>query len=228
MFTGGGRLAGLPVDTELLRRLLLIIGGVAVKRSSFDVRRGVVGGGTNAEGFRASGGPLDEGPATGASAALFDDDDANDSASSPKTVDKRLGDGTRDGGRDSSAAIACSEFALRIKLRLAGPLHVERLSCFSDSVLRMSEEIGTTLLLFDRVPETDIGRWWPGDPRAAIIGFGVGGGGAYISERRDSCEEDVRGVKSCRTLSVWDWVLCKVDDRVTRREDEGEWGEEGP
>lgn len=61
-----------------------------------------------------------------------------------------------------------------------------------------------------------------------MIGFGVGGGGAYISERRDSCEEDVRGVKSCRTLSVWDWVLCKVDERVTRREDEGEWGEEGP
>ena len=64
--------------------------------------------------------------------------------------------------------------------------------------------------------------------RSVGVGGGRGGGGAYISERRVREDWEVKGAKSWRTLSIWDWVVRRVEERATLREVDGDAVGAGP
>jgi hypothetical protein len=63
--------------------------------------------------------------------------------------------------------------------------------------------------------------------RSEKAGF-MGEGGAYISESCESSAGAVRAEKSLRILSHWVCVVCREEWRATRREEDGDDGDEGP
>ena len=50
----------------------------------------------------------------------------------------------------------------------------------------------------------------------------IGEAGAYISDSGARSAGDVRAANSCRMLSDWIWVVCRVDCKAMRKDVDGE------
>ena len=56
----------------------------------------------------------------------------------------------------------------------------------------------------------------------------IGEAGAYISDSGARSAGDVRAANSCRMLSDWIWVVCRVDCKAMRKDVDGEGVLVGP